>query len=93
MNREELKILLDDLYLDAESEELDFIVNEFNSIAASLDYFEAITTSDVKSADWPFEVTSTYLRDDVVDHTLENEDALQNAAKTQDGYVKYIKVV
>ena len=93
MNKEDVKVFLNDLYLDADDKELDFIIEEFNSIYSSIQCLEKIDTSDVVGASWPFEQTSTYLREDIVDHTLSNEEALQNADQVQDGYVKYVKVV
>ena len=93
MEKEQIKVLLDDLYLDASELELDFIQREFKNIARAVDYFSLIDTTNLQPITWPFPVVSTYLRDDVVDHLLTNEETLKNAAATKDGYVKYVKVV
>ena len=93
MSKEELKILLNDLYLNADEEEFEFIYQEFMSIYSCLKYFDDVDTSNVEAINWPFQITNTFLREDEVDHLLTSEEVLKNAADTQGEYVKYIKVV
>jgi aspartyl-tRNA(Asn)/glutamyl-tRNA(Gln) amidotransferase subunit C len=42
---------------------------------------------------YPFEMETTFLREDVVENVLSEEDALKNAAKTRNGHVLVPKVV
>lgn len=93
MTKDEIKILLDDLYLSANEEELEFINNEFLNLFATLKYYDDVDTTNVKESSWPFKVINTYLRDDIINHTLEVDDALKNASETENDFVKYVKVV
>lgn len=93
MNKDDVKVLLSDLYLDANEEDFEFIYQEFMSIYNCLKYFDDVDTTNVEAINWPFEITSTFLREDEVNHLLTSEEVLKNAADTQDEYVKYIKVV
>lgn len=93
MNKDYLRVLLEDLYFDVNDAQLDFIYNEFMGIYSALTYLENVDTSNVEPADWPFKVSTNYLREDEVDHLLSLEETLKNASSTQDEYVKYIKVV
>jgi len=94
MKRENVEIYLRDLYFTAEDEvEMTFIQNEFLSIGKAVSYFDAVDVEGEVPSSWPFLFEGTYLREDEVDNTLTREEALQNAADTQDGYVKYVKVV
>ncbi|WP_423362807.1 Asp-tRNA(Asn)/Glu-tRNA(Gln) amidotransferase subunit GatC [Mycoplasma sp. P36-A1] len=94
MDRAQVEVYLKDLYLSAESEEeMEFIMAEFTQIAKAVQHFNEIDVTGVEDASWPFLFEGTYLREDVVDNTLTHDDALRNVAKTQDGYVKYVKVV
>jgi aspartyl/glutamyl-tRNA(Asn/Gln) amidotransferase C subunit len=93
MTKEDIKILLDDLYLEADDEELEFINKEFMNLFKALQYFDAIDTAGVKESSWPFKIMNTYLREDEINHTLDVKDALKNAEVVTNDYVKYVKVV
>lgn len=92
---EKSKILeyLDEWYYTANEEELVHIIDFVSGVEADLQYFDKIDTTGIEPAHWAFDVEVDYLREDVVNHLLSNEEALANAASTQDGYVKYVKVV
>lgn len=93
MNKEDIKNLLKDLYFSVNEEQLDFIYEQFMSIYSSITYLKDVDVSGVEPADWPFKVSTTFLREDEVNHLLSNEQVLKNAANAQDAYIKYIKVV
>ncbi|MDF9866878.1 aspartyl-tRNA(Asn)/glutamyl-tRNA(Gln) amidotransferase subunit C [Bacilli bacterium PM5-3] len=93
MSKEEIQKLLKEIYYEASDEDFEYILPQFTDITQSINYFSEVDVEDLEPADWPFDLSSTYLREDVVSKTLTNEEVLQNAPETQDGYVKYIKVV
>lgn len=93
MDNKQVKEYLNTLYVDADAEELDFVTSEVNRALDIIHLLDGIDTTDEKMASWPYEVETEELRDDVVDHLISNEEVLQNAADTKDGYVKYVKVV
>ena len=66
MNKDYLRVLLEDLYFDVNDAQLDFIYNEFMGIYSALTYLENVDTSNVEPADWPFKVSTNYLREDEV---------------------------
>ncbi|MDR1782476.1 MAG: Asp-tRNA(Asn)/Glu-tRNA(Gln) amidotransferase GatCAB subunit C [Bacilli bacterium] len=89
----DVKVLLDDLYLSSEGDELEFIKKEFENIAKAIAHFDKIDVTNVEGSTWPFKIYNNYLREDVISHSMSNEDTLKNAKQVQDGYVKYVKVV
>lgn len=94
MDRAEVEVYLKDLYFSVDDEEeMNFIIGEFSQIAKAVQHFENVDVENVEPSSWPFMFETDYLREDVVDNTLERDEALKNAADTQDGYVKYVKVV
>ena len=42
---------------------------------------------------FPFDVSTTYMREDVVEEPLSNEEALKNASDVKDGQIRLPKVV
>lgn len=93
MDNTEVRGYLNTLFLDAKDEELDFITTEVNKAIEVMNLIDNIDTTNVKMATWGYKSETNILRDDIVDHTITNDEALQNASEVQDGYVKYVKVV
>lgn len=93
MKKDEIKKYLDTININIDEQELDEIYDSVNQIDQYLDLINNINTDKVEGMSFPFAMTTTFLREDVVDETLSHEDALANASEVQDGYVKYVKVV
>ncbi|MEG0284354.1 MAG: Asp-tRNA(Asn)/Glu-tRNA(Gln) amidotransferase subunit GatC [Erysipelotrichales bacterium] len=93
MTNEEVKGYLNTLYLEADGEDLEYITSEVNRSIEVLNLLDEFDTSNIEPTTWGCYQETDILREDVVDHTISSEDALKNAADTQDGYVKYVKVV
>lgn len=93
MDNKEVKEYLNTLFVDAENEELDFITAEVNQALSIINLLDDIDTTGVEMATWAYQAEVTELREDVVDHLITKEEVLHNAQETQDGYVKYVKVV
>lgn len=74
-------------------EEMPALLEEYEVFMNHVKALEAIDTTDVEPLAFPYEVETTYLRDDETTHTIDREDALKNAQCTQDNQVKVPKVV
>ncbi len=73
--------------------EMPALVEEYNIFMSHVKALEAIDTTNVEPLAFPYEIETTYLREDVVDHMISREDALKNAKSVQDYQIKVPKVV
>lgn len=73
--------------------EMDHLKEEYIRLNESVDILNTIDTESVEPLAFPYEVETTFLRDDEEIYKLEREDALSNASSIQDGQVKVPKVV
>ncbi|MGL4382589.1 MAG: hypothetical protein ACRCTA_02615 [Bacilli bacterium] len=93
MNKEELINYLNTMYIKINEEQLNEILanaSEVESIIALFDEYEPI--SEIESV-YPFDVVTTYLREDEANHHLAFEEVLKNTHAVVDTYIKYSKVV
>ena len=74
-------------------EEMPALVEEYHVFMNHVKALEAIDTDDVAPLAFPYEIETTFLRDDETTHVISREDALKNAHKVQDNQVKVPKVV
>lgn len=74
-------------------EEMPALVEEYNVFMSHVKALEAIDTEDVEPLAFPYEVETTFLREDVANHVVSREEALKNASQVQDNQVKVPKVV
>lgn len=58
-----------------------------------IQYLDLIDTDHVESMDMPYDVVTTWLRDDVVNDVMDREALLKNAPKTEDEYIEIVKVL
>lgn len=93
MKREEIKNLALNLMFNMSDEEADDTVKEFETFERQLAVFENIDTSGVEEMIYPFDVETTYLREDEVTHQITSEEALENAPKKREGHFVVPKVV
>ena len=54
---------------------------------------DLIDTEGVESMDLPYDTITTWLRDDVVDHTMNRQELLDNAPQTEDEFIEIVKVL
>ena len=93
MKKEEIRPLAKNLMMDLTNEEVEDIFLEFAKLEKMLSFFDEINTSNVMEMVYPFEEETTYLRDDVPNEVLSQEEVLVNAPKELSGHIVVPKVV
>ena len=93
MEINEIKDLAKRLMFKLSDSEAEEIQNEFTVLDQQIDLLNKIDTENVEEMIFPYDVETTYLREDVADHTLDRDAALSNAAKVKEGHIVVPKVV
>lgn len=94
LNKEILKDAANRLLFDMNEDEYDTLLNEFDAIQHQLNLIGNIEGVDeALPMTFPFDVTITYLRDDVPETPLTQEEVLRNAHDVKEGQIKLPKVV
>ena len=94
ITKEMLRECANRLYFDMSDEELDVLQKEFDTTISQMEIIGKIKGIDeVEPMTFPFEVATTYLREDVPDTPLDIKEALKNANSAKDGQNKLPKVV
>lgn len=93
MNKEEVKVLANNLMFEVDDNEADDIVSDFELLEKMLNFFEEIDTDGVEEMIYPFEDETSYFREDEVTNVLSQKDALSNAAKVISGHVVVPRVL
>lgn len=94
LNKEILKDAANRLLFDMNEDEYDTLLNEFDAIQHQLNLIGNIEGVDeTLPMTFPFDVTITYLRDDVPETPLTQEEVLRNAHDVKEGQIKLPKVV
>ena len=93
MNKEEVKVLANNLMFEVDDNEADDIVSDFDLLEKMLKFFEEIDTDGVEEMIYPFEDETSYFREDEVTNVLSQKDALSNAAKVISGHVVVPRVL
>lgn len=89
-----LRTVADKLMFDITDEQCQSLLKEFNTILKQMELIGEIDNIDEYSPmTFPFEVTSSYLREDVASEPLNKEEALKNAKDVKDGQIRLPKVV
>lgn len=92
-DKEFFQKLADGIMLDVNDEEIEDLQQEFAILTRQIQLFDKVDTSGVEPMVYPFEAATTFIREDVVDHVLSQEDALKNAKSVRAGHVHVPKVV
>lgn len=94
ITKETLKIAANKLMFEMSEEELDVLFNEFETVQTQLSIIATIPgIDDVEPMTFPFEVSTSYLREDVPCEPLNRDEALKNAKDVVDGQIRLPKVV
>ena len=93
MNKEQVQVLANDLMFSVNDDEIKDIIQEFDSLDKMIGFFDSIDTSSVEEMIYPIDIETTYLREDIEDHRLSQEDALSNVKKVKQGHIVVPKVV
>lgn len=94
VNKETLKTAANKLMFDMSEEQYENLLNEFDVIISQMNLIGDIEGVDeVEPMTFPFDVTTTYLREDVSSSPLSREEALRNAKDVVDGQIRLPRVV
>jgi aspartyl-tRNA(Asn)/glutamyl-tRNA(Gln) amidotransferase subunit C len=94
VNKETLKIAANKLMFDMSEQEYEILLKEFEVLQEQMSLIASIEGIDEASPmTFPFEVTTSYLREDVASEPLNRDDALKNAKDVVDGQIRLPKVV
>lgn len=93
MEINEIKKLALDIKFELSDEEASDIQNDFVLLEKKLALLDVINTDGVEEMIYPFDVETSYLREDEVSDVLSVEDALSNVSKTKQNHVVVPKVV
>ena len=74
-------------------DEMDAMIEEYNVFMSHVKAIEMIDTEGVEPMAFPYDIETTFLRDDENTHTISREEALSNAKLVQDNQIKVPKVV
>lgn len=92
-SKEYIRHLARQCMFDCSDEELEVIQEEFVILDKQMELLNEVNTEGIEPMVYPFETPTTFLRKDIVENVLSEEDALKNAAKTKNGHVVVPKVV
>lgn len=95
MNKTEemLKTLAKKTMFNLTDEEMKDLINEYNVFMNHVQALEEIDTDGVEPLAFPYEIETTFLRDDEETRVISREDALKNAKEVKDNQIKVPKVV
>lgn len=92
-NKEYFQKLADQLMFHLSDEEAEELVKEFGTLEKQFSLMEEIDTDGVEEMIYPFEEPTTYIRKDVADHVITQDDAMANVTKKLEGHFVLPKVV
>lgn len=94
VSKEVLELSADKLMFDLSDEQYDHLLHEFDLIISQMHLLDDIEgVDDVEPMTFPFDVTNTYLRDDVAGEPLNREEALKNSKDVLNGQIKLPRIV
>lgn len=87
------KQLANQCMFEFKEEELEQVGSAFEVLEKQMELIEKIDTTGVEAMVHPFEMPTSYLREDEVTHTITQQEALSNATKVKSGHFVVPKVV
>lgn len=94
INKETLKTAANKLMFDMSEEQYNHLLNEFDVIVTQMNLIGKINGVDnATPMTFPFDVTSTKLREDIATTPLDRDMALKNAKDVVDGQIRLPRVV
>ena len=89
-----LKKCANNLMFDMSNEQYEVLLKEFDIITKQMNVLGEIEgINDVEPMTFPFDVSTTLLREDIEGECLSKEEVLKNAKDVVDGQIKLPKVV
>lgn len=94
VNKEVLKTAANKLMFTMEEPQYDTLLDEFDVILKQMEIIGKIPGVDeVEPMTFPFEISTSYLREDETEKPLDRDEALKNASDVVDGQIRLPKVV
>lgn len=94
VNKSVLKEAAQKLMFEMDEKQYDTLLEEFHTILSQLELIGEIPGVDeVEPMTFPFDVTNSFLREDVIEKPLDRDVALKNASDVVDGQIRLPKVV
>ena len=94
INKETLKIAANKLMFDMSEQEYEILLKEFEVLESQMNLIAEIEGIDeAEPMTFPFEVTTSFLREDEPATPLIRDEALKNAKDVVDGQIRLPKVV
>ncbi len=94
VNTELLKDIAHKLMFDMNEEQYDTLLKEFDTVMQQMELISEIKgIDDAEPMTFPFNVTTSYLREDVTSKPLDRDEALKNASDVIEGQIRLPKVV
>lgn len=88
-----LKKLAYQTMFEISDEEMPAFIEEYDIFMSHVKALEAIDTEGVEPLAFPYEIETTFLREDQATRTIKCEEALKNCHSVQDHQIKVPKVV
>ena len=92
-SNEYFRSLAADLRFELSDAEVESIKKRFERLERQIAQFEKVDTENVEPMIYPFEAPTTYLREDVVEEVLTQDEVLANVKDARMGHVHVPKVV
>lgn len=74
-------------------EEMPALIDEYDIFMHHVSVLELIDTTNVEPMAYPYEIETTYLREDIASDCISTTDALKNAKHVQENQIRVPKVV
>ena len=89
-----LKECANNLMFDMSEEQYKVLLSEFDVVTQQMEVLGEIEGLDeLAPMTFPYEIYTTFLREDIPDESISKEDALRNAKDVVEGQIKLPKVV
>lgn len=88
-----LKALGRKTMFNVSDDEMPALREEYNVFMSHVQALAAIDTEGVEPLAFPYEIETTFLREDEANHIISREEALKNAKSVQEQQIKVPKVV
>ncbi len=92
-SKEYFRYLANQIMFDLSDQEIEELQEDFKTLTKQMELLDKIDTSNVDEMIYPFEEDTVYLREDVVNHEITQEEALQNAPLVKNKMIVVPKVV
>ena len=92
-DREYFKKLAEQLMFRLSDEEANSIVREFSTLESQMALLDDVDTEGVEEMIYPFEEDTVFMREDIPNHVISQDEALENVEKKIEGHFVLPKVV